>query len=802
MDFRILGPLEVVTEGQPLALGGTRQRAVLGVLLLHANETVSIDRLIDALWGESPPSGAVQSVRVYVSRLRKALEDGDAEGGATSVLVTTAGGYQLRVEDGGLDLMRFERLFTEGQRALADERPEHAAELLSGALALWRGPALADLAFEPFAQAEAARLDELRVAALEDRIEADLELGRHAAVASELEPLIAAASAARAPAAPADARALPLRAPSRGPRGLPQGPADARRGGGGRARPRAARPARGDPAPRSGARKAPATAPEAPALQGPEPPETARRAPRRVPAALVIAAIAAAVALLAIGLFSGGDEASTTIAENSVGLLDPATGDVRAQIPVGGAPGPSAADADSVWIADTLDDGVSRIDAESGQITRIDIGGEPAGVAVGEGFAWVANATEGTVAQVDPGANRVVGSLEVGNGPTGVAVAYGDLWTLASVDGALVRIDLARGEVTDRLPVGASPTAITAGAGSLWVADEAADALVRIEPDPGRVAEAIGVGHGPASVAFGEGAVWVANRDDGTVSRIDPSTDAVTSTVEVGADPSAIAVGDGAVWVANAGDGTVSRLEPDTGEVSETVEVGGSPSGLALAGGTLWTAVLASRESHRGGTLRVEWERPRPDLVPLRRSNRLRRPAELGPRRIGLRRPDDLPAGRRRGGLGSGCQPGHRRARAESRRQDVRVRAAAGYPLLRRFAGRAGGLPQLNGTPAACQRTQFPRLLQRHRGRPALRPGAPNVRPLARDRDRLGGQDDHRPPDRSRRRVSPQAHDPGCERGARGQPAALRPAPAAAGHRAVSNRRLRPPARRAPRSQP
>ena len=313
-----------------------------------------------------------------------------------------------------------------------------------------------------------------------------------------------------------------------------------------------------------------------------------------------------------IALLSGGDEGDATIAENSVGLLDPATGDVRAQIPVGGAPGPSAADADSVWIANTLDDGVSRIDAESGQITRIDIGGEPAGVAVGEGFAWVANATEGTVAQVDPGANRVVGSLKVGNGPTGVAVAHGDVWTLASVDGALVRIDLARGEVTDRLPVGGSPTAITAGAGSLWVADEAADALVRIEPDPGRVSESIGVGHGPASVAFGEGAVWVANRDDGTVSRIDPSTDAVTSTVEVGADPSAIAVGDGAVWVANAGDGTVSRLEPDTGEVSETIEVGGSPSGLALAGGTLWTAVLASRESHRGGTLQVEWERPDP----------------------------------------------------------------------------------------------------------------------------------------------------------------------------------------------
>src|SRR5262245_56803337 len=108
MDFRILGPLEVVTNRQPLALGGAKPRAVLPV---HANETVSVDRLIDALWGESAPDGAVQSVRVHVSRLRKVLGNGDAEGGASSVLVTTAGGYELRVEDEDLDLARFTRLF-------------------------------------------------------------------------------------------------------------------------------------------------------------------------------------------------------------------------------------------------------------------------------------------------------------------------------------------------------------------------------------------------------------------------------------------------------------------------------------------------------------------------------------------------------------------------------------------------------------------------------------------------------------------------------------------------------------------
>ena len=134
MDFRVLGPLEVVRNGQPLALGGSKQRAVLAVLLLHANETVSTDRLIDALWGESAPSGAVQSVRVHVSRLRKVLEHGHSEGGAPSVLVTTAGGYELRVEDGDFDLVRFKRLLAEGQKELAGEQPERAAKLLDEAL--------------------------------------------------------------------------------------------------------------------------------------------------------------------------------------------------------------------------------------------------------------------------------------------------------------------------------------------------------------------------------------------------------------------------------------------------------------------------------------------------------------------------------------------------------------------------------------------------------------------------------------------------------------------------------------------
>ncbi|MGH2797223.1 MAG: AfsR/SARP family transcriptional regulator, partial [Thermoleophilaceae bacterium] len=167
MDFRLLGPLEVSEQDRPLALGGVKQRSLLAILLLQANELVSTDRLIDQLWGMAPPATASKSIQVYVSRLRKTLGDGR--------LVTRPPGYLLRVEPEELDLARFERLAAEARRA----SPESAARKLREALALWRGPALADLAYESFAQVEVARLEEMRLAVVEQRIDADLALGRH-----------------------------------------------------------------------------------------------------------------------------------------------------------------------------------------------------------------------------------------------------------------------------------------------------------------------------------------------------------------------------------------------------------------------------------------------------------------------------------------------------------------------------------------------------------------------------------------------------------------------------------------------
>ena len=178
MDFRLLGPLEVAEHDRLLALGGRKQRCLLAVLLLHANDVVSTERLIDELWGESPPATVAKSVQVYVSRLRKQLGDGR--------LLTRTPGYVLRVDPSELDVARFERLVAEAGGADLTR----AAEKLRVALALWRGPPLADLAYEPFVEAESARLGELRLAALEQRIDADLATGRHAELAGELEGLV------------------------------------------------------------------------------------------------------------------------------------------------------------------------------------------------------------------------------------------------------------------------------------------------------------------------------------------------------------------------------------------------------------------------------------------------------------------------------------------------------------------------------------------------------------------------------------------------------------------------------------
>ena len=189
VQFRLLGPLEAQDGERGVELGRPKQRVLLAVLLVHANQVISLDRLVEELWGEEPPPQAAASLQTYVSNLRRALEPGRPARALSRVLVSQPPGYRLVVGAGDLDATRFAALAEEGHRMLQAGRPAAAARALRDGLGLWRGPALAEVADEAFAQAERNRLEELRVAALEDRVAADLDLGGHAAAVAELEEL-------------------------------------------------------------------------------------------------------------------------------------------------------------------------------------------------------------------------------------------------------------------------------------------------------------------------------------------------------------------------------------------------------------------------------------------------------------------------------------------------------------------------------------------------------------------------------------------------------------------------------------
>jgi DNA-binding SARP family transcriptional activator len=183
-ELRVLGSLEVIGESGPVALSALKQRQLLAVLAVHAGTARSSDYLIDALWSADKPQSPGKTVQVYVSQLRRLLPAG-------IVISTRESGYALELEDDALDAARFERLVAEGRAASHAGNPALAASLLQRALALWRGQAYGDFAYADFARAEAERLEDLRLAAIEERIEAELELGQHVELLPELRSLAA-----------------------------------------------------------------------------------------------------------------------------------------------------------------------------------------------------------------------------------------------------------------------------------------------------------------------------------------------------------------------------------------------------------------------------------------------------------------------------------------------------------------------------------------------------------------------------------------------------------------------------------
>jgi YVTN family beta-propeller protein len=589
LEYRILGPFEVSELGRQLDVGSGKQRALLALLLLRAGQVVSTDGLIDALWGERPPPSAPNSVHIYVSRLRRALGNGRLE--------THGHGYLLRLGSQELDLHRFEHLVVEGRELLAGGDATRAAGTLRAALALWRGPPLSNFASEPFAQTEIARLEELHLAALGERIDADLALGRHAELVPELEALV---------------REHPLRERLRAQLML----ALYRSGRQAEALEtyQQARRALGDELGldpgrtlqelerailRQDAELDPPGRPSRPSI----------RPPRKSGGLIAIGAavlLTAVVAVAGIELARDDGPGLAAASPNAVAAIDVGSNRLVADVPVGNGPTSVAVGEGSVWVTNAHDRSISRVDPRTGTVVqRIDVGGDPGGIAVGAGAVWVANSLDATVSRVDPPTNRVVQEIPVGVTPTAVAVVAGAVWVTSAEERSVRKIDVVRGRVVDRIPTDALGRGIAVGRGSVWVTDGSSRSVVRIDARRGSDLGRVSVGNGPAGIAFGDGSVWVANSLDGTVSRIDPERDVVTATIPVGTGPDSVAVGSEGVWVSGEFSEEIVRIDPAENVVVERVPVANRPKGVAISGNRVWFAVQASGVGHRGGRLVV-----------------------------------------------------------------------------------------------------------------------------------------------------------------------------------------------------
>jgi DNA-binding SARP family transcriptional activator/ABC-type branched-subunit amino acid transport system substrate-binding protein/DNA-binding beta-propeller fold protein YncE len=606
MELRVLGPFEVDRGEGPIGLGGRRQRTLLAVLAVHHPEAVSSARLIDALWGESPPATAAKTVQVFVARLRRALGAG--------VIVTSPGGYALGLEAGAIDSRRFEAMLAAGRERLRHDRPEEARRILSDALGLWRGPPFADLSGESAVQAEARRLDELRAAVLEARVEADLALGRHADVLPELEGLVAEYplhEGLRAQLMLAlyrcgrQAEALSVFQAARqtllDELGLEPGPALQVAQAGILAHD-------------------PALAPP-PATHDASPPLRRRPGwPWAVAAcAAAVGGVVAIVAALSGGESPGRDD--VPVVAGALAVIDPASGRIVERIPVGAAPVAVAVGAGGVWVASAGEQTLERVDPVRRTVNgRVGLGRIPSAVAVGEHAVWVASAIgeRGIVARVEPGSASIASTVTTRGPvleddfapptPNALAVGDGALWVNRERE-RLVRRPTGTGAPrTLRLPEHDAADGLALGAGALWVASSASDRVLRIDPRRARIVGVIPIAArrgarvaGPYGVAAGGRAVWVTDALADAVSRVDPRLGAVTATIPIGRRPTRIAVGEGAVWVLNATDQTLTRIDPRTNTVTATVPVPGATD-VAAGAGHVWVAMTAAKAPAGGHT--------------------------------------------------------------------------------------------------------------------------------------------------------------------------------------------------------
>jgi DNA-binding SARP family transcriptional activator/streptogramin lyase len=587
MDFHLLGPLEVRDGDRAVHVGEGRQRSVLAFLLLHHDELVTTDRLIDALWGERPPPTAGKVLQNQIAQLRRALGDREA-----TLLQTHGHGYVLCLAGGRLDIELFEDLVREGDAALADDDPERASSALTAALELWRGPALTEFAFEPFARTEIARLEGERVAAVERRVDADLALGRHAALVPELEGLV------EEHASHERLRAQLMLALYRSGR---QGDAlDTYRQGR-----TAGLDALGvEPGP--GLRDLEAAILRQDSDLAPEPdhwPSLKGHPWRPAIRLLVLGGALLVAAAIAAALLTGMHRSTTAparIPAGSVGAVDPASGRVLRSVAVHGGPGRLATTGDRLWVA-----------TDTGTLTGIDHGrrsiaqviapsGDHDAVAAGDGALWSTDVAHRVLRRFRPGQALVVRRIRLpapalSGGPSELAVGGGAVWL---IDGStrLIRVDERTGRLR-RFDVHRPLNGVAYVDGTVWLTSGPTASVLGFNPRRPLAPIAIPIpgrrnleSSYPIAVARGMGSVWVLNGNTATVTRIDPIRLAPVATFEIGSgrSPKRLTAGLGAVWVGN-GDGTLARIDP-SGGAPRVVAVARSIGDVVIAGGDVWVS--------------------------------------------------------------------------------------------------------------------------------------------------------------------------------------------------------------------
>ena len=581
--FSVLGPFQVTIDGAVRDLGGRKPADLLSVLVLHANEVVSTDRLVEELWGDDPPRTARKTVQVHVSRLRRELGE--------AMLETRPTGYVVAVAPGQVDAHEFQELLDRGRDELRSGRAAEAARLLRQALALWRGPVLAGMEANGSTRSIASRLEDLRLVALETRIEADLALGHHASLVGELEGLVAehpyregmrrqlmlalyrSGRQADALAAYRAARASLVEE-----LGVEPGP---------ELRELEAAMLRHDPA-----LAAPAAVAASP---------RGRHSRRAVAAALTTVLVLAAV----VGglLWRGTRSASPPpeVVTNSLVQIDPSTNEVVAVTKVGRDPDRLAVGAGAVWVVNRKDRTVTRVRPDG---TVDTIGGVPFAdhVAVEGENVWVSSFDRASIARIDGRSGELVESIGIpSQHAEGLTVGGGFLWvtnpaTERGVGTETVSgIDLRSREVVSTIRVGTTPIFTTFGDGAVWVSNYDADTVSVVRPGSAE-AETIDACDGPLGIATGFGSLWVVCYWSSELVRIDERTRDVVAHVPLGPGPLDVSTGAGSVWATSRESNEVARIDPRTNGVIERIhwdDPAASPQSVVATDGTVLVTVNA-----------------------------------------------------------------------------------------------------------------------------------------------------------------------------------------------------------------